>query len=67
MVRPESWKQMRVQPLRLRWTAVEAAAYIKQCVLGGSFIEPTPVKPGPALSSYVTPRKGKAEFERRSP
>ena len=26
-----------------------------ECVLGGSFIEPTPVKPGPALSSDVTP------------
>ncbi len=38
-----------------------------ESVLGGSFIEPTPVKPGPALSSDVTPRKGKAEFERRSP
>ena len=26
-----------------------------ECVLGGSFIEPTPVKPGPALSSDVKP------------
>ena len=38
-----------------------------RCVLRGSFIEPTQVKPGPALSSDVTPREGKAEFEGRSP
>ena len=37
------------------WTVLETAAYIQQCVLGGSFIEPTPVKPGPALSSDVMP------------
>jgi hypothetical protein len=33
----------------------DGGLYSKQCVLGGSFIEPTPVKPGPALSSHVRP------------
>ena len=46
---------MRGPNTRDRWTVLEMAAYIEQCVLGGSFIEPTPVKPGPALSSHVTP------------
>jgi hypothetical protein len=42
-------------PRCIGWTVLETVAYIQRCVLGGSFIEPTPVKPGPALSSHVTP------------
>ena len=42
-------------PAKGCWTVLETAVYIGQCVLGGSFIEPTPVKPGPTLSSDVTP------------
>ncbi len=45
----------RLGPTKACWTGLETAVYIEQCVLGGSFIEPTPVKPGPALSSDVTP------------